>query len=349
MAFPSPRFLLAACVVLAGFVALASCIGDDPALVASTADSGNDALAGEQDGGGTELPPPDAGGPPDAAGGDAHSGPRCTPGGGWGTPAPVSELNTISSRNMNAHLSVDELTVHFASDRLRDGGVGAFAGFDLFRATRTSPDGTFGTPVRIPLSDPDVPDIGASETADGKTIYFDTYRPSRGVWVATRAAVTSDFADPQAVAGINNGGGENGAPFVLSDHSAVYFATSRVVGQSFEIFRAEINGGLVGAVATVEGVNSEASDTNPVATVDDLTLYFASARDNGGSAHDIFVATRASTTATFGSLTKLPATINVQTGGTTANRPSYVTADECVLYFTRLTGGQEQIWRVKRD
>jgi hypothetical protein len=138
-------------------------------------------------------------------------------------------------------------------------------------------------------------------------------------------------------------------PFVVADRSALYFSTNRVAGQAFEIFRAELTDGVVTSVGPAPGVNSAASDMYPVATADERTLYFASARDSSGYDLDIFVATRLDKASAFGDVTKLPAAINDRTAPTTANYPDHVTADGCVLYFTRVTSGREQIWRVARN
>jgi hypothetical protein len=352
------RFLLGL-VFLALGVALVHCVGGE--IASGGTDGGAEGSAGsdaanEQDG---TFVGSDAGGDQDGAatdGGARDSAPadaaRCTPDASWGTPQIVSELNENSSRNLGAALSDDELTVYFSSNRLRDGGVGAYAGFDVFSATRATYTGTFAGIQRLPVSDPSasVPELFASQTSTGLRLYFDTYRTGRGVWVSTRPGITSDYITASPIDVINGGGGENGTPHVLPDESAVYFSTSRG-GAGFDIYRAPIVGGIVGSPAPVGGgVNvTSVNELNIAVTPDDLTIYFGSARDNTGYDFDIWVATRPNKSVTFSNLTKLPPAINDRSGGTTANFPTHVTADNCILYFGRQVAGVEQIWRVQRN
>ena len=358
------RGVLALALTLFCSIALVHCVGDVADVTAQDGGAdGNlpdttqpvaDGSSGGVDATTADTSPPDDAAKNDGAAGDAGSdappGPRCSPDGGWGTPQVVPELNDTHNSG-GATLSADELTVYFTSDRLRDGGTGGFAGYDVFTGTRADPSAAFANIRRVPVSDPsgDVPDLYASQTSNNLKLYFDTYRPGRGVWVSTRASTVSDYTTAAAVTIINNGGGENGTPYVLPDESAIYFTSSRG-GAGFDVYRAPITGGVVGASALVGGgVSSAAAELNVAVSPDDLTIYFGSARDNTGYDMDIWVATRPNTAAQFGNLTKLPANVNDRTGGATANYPSFVTADGCVLYYSRQISGVTQIWRVKRN
>lgn len=357
------RQLLAFFTLAVFAAAFIYCVGDEVASnPGSSPDGGTDA-----NGGGT-----DANGNADTGGGgndaasdagldaDADAAPRCNPdaAAGWGTPEVVGELNSNdSSRAFCARLSADELTAYFTSNRLRDAGdTGGYPGFDIFKAGRTTPTGTFDTPVRIPPSyfTPNLtanpPDLCPTVTADGFKMYIDTYQPGRSIYLATRGSLMADFTNPGTVSAINNGGGENGTPYVLPDNTGIYFTSSRV-GSKFDIYHSDIQSGLVASATPVDALNdTTAADMFPVVTPNDLTIYWGSTRDNGGYNYDIFVATRANKTDAFSNVTKLPASINnFGTGGVTANYPSYVTADECILYFSRTTSGKDTIWRVKRN
>jgi len=353
------RQLLAFFTLAVFAAAFIYCVGDDVgASSGSLPDGGTDANGGGNDandnndtGSGNNDAATDAG--TDA---DADAAPRCSGDAGWGTPEIVGELNSNdNSRDFCARLSSDELTAYFTSNRYRDAGdTGGYPGFDIFKAGRMLPTGTFGTPARIPPSffTPNLtanpPDLCPTVTADGTKMYIDTYQPGRSIYLATKTG--NDFTNPTAVSAINNGGGENGTPYVLPDNTRIYFTSSRV-GSKFDLYYSDIQSGLVAAAVPVNGVNDATyADMFPVATANDLTLYFGSSRDNAGYNFDIFVATRASTGDDFGNVTKLPASINAYgDGGVTANYPSYVTADECILYFTRTTSGKDTIWRVKKN
>src|SRR5690606_9477723 len=60
----------------------------------------------------------------------------------WGSPMPVSELNT-EQRETGIGLTADGLTIFFSSDR--PGGAG---GLDVYRSTRVSRDARWSEPVR---------------------------------------------------------------------------------------------------------------------------------------------------------------------------------------------------------
>jgi hypothetical protein len=347
-------------VLVAG---LLGCVGDEPqANRASDAGAASDTATPQDgttaDGARVAVPPIEDGGRlsdgDTDAGTDASASARCSPDGGWGTPEAVADLND-GHRNHAATLSYDERTVYFSSNRLSDGGAGYYAGFDLFTATRATASGPFSGVRLMPVSaSGDVPDMFPSELLDGLTLYFDSYRTNqtRQVWTATRTSTATDYANAEPVSAINDGGGENGDPYALPNGSAIYFASNRAGGAgSFDLYEAPVTGGVVGAPIALGGLNTASAEQYVAPTPDDLTLYFGSARDHSGYDMDIFVATRTTAAQPFGTPQKLPDSINVHADWVTANYPTYITRDGCVLYFTRanVQAGRAEIWRVARQ
>lgn len=135
------------------------------------------------------------------------------------------------------------------------------------------------------------------------------------------------------------------APFVLGDDSAIYFMSTR--GGTAELHRSAHSGGNWTTPAKVMGTNlNETSFDYPFLTANELVIYFSSSRAGGAGGRDIWMATRASATAAFGD------PINVAVLNTAGPETSgWVSADNCVIYFTRNVGvaaSNQQIMRAEK-
>lgn len=87
-------------------------------------------------------------------------------------------------------------------------------------------------------------------------------------------------------------------------------------------------------------------DWRPVATPDDLTLYFARSPSSDVSGMDIYVARRASPNDPFGA----PQLVAELSAPGVFDHPTWVSADECVIYFEslrRTTAGGD-VWMAER-
>lgn len=155
--------------------------------------------------------------------------------------------------------------------------------------------------------------------------------------VATRASTATSFGSHAAV-GVLNSAQQDRAPYVVPDHSAIYFVSDRA--GSDQIYRAPRTGSTFGGASLVTGTMLQLNTRidSPVVTPDELTLYFASERAGGLGATDIYVATRASAVTGFGAPVAL-------TSLSTAffDVPTWVSADNCVLYFSRTAAGTTPI------
>jgi Tol biopolymer transport system component len=162
--------------------------------------------------------------------------------------------------------------------------------------------------------------------ANGLQVFLHADSGSTGydLFTATRAtSTTSLFSQPlPMLAGINTDQNET-SPAVTPDGSVLYFARGAAISH---IFRAFSSNGFATANAVVELNNAENGEGSPVPTSDDLHLYFAHYPATGGP--DIWVASRTTTSAAYSSFT---AVSELNLGA--QNRPTWVSPDNCRLYF----------------
>jgi hypothetical protein len=187
-------------------------------------------------------------------------------------PRPIEVLNTGADECAPAWLGGD---LYFASDR--PGGSG---GLDLYRARW---DGSaFGPPERLdgpanssaddcdPAPRPGTEELVFASNRDGKS--FDLYSAHLGVGTVAALeslATSHDERDPA----------------FSPDGRALFFASDRDREGSFDLWRsfAGQDGWL--APASLDSLNSDASERGPCATSDGFTLYFT--REVDGRASDV--------------------------------------------------------------
>ena len=250
--------------------------------------------------------------------------PRCDPAKPFGTPTPVVALNSPAN-DLAPALSPDELTLTFHS--ARTGGLG---GVDAYISTRASTSDPWGAPSLITGVNTTGNDGRPHMTADQLTIYFEYQVNANGTYdvvSSTRASTAVAFNAPTAVGPVNTTSDDT-APYVLPDHSAMYLVNTRM------LYRAARTGTTWGAPVLVSGTNLQSGDFDyPVATPDELTIYFSSSRSPTVGASDIWVATRANV------VTGFSAPVSVAALNTAASEtPGWVSADNCVMYFARDVG-----------
>ena len=108
---------------------------------------------------------------------------RSLPSGNFGTPRPLSELNT-SGREEGFSLSGDQLTLVFSSNR---GG----SGMDLWVATRSAVGAPFGTPEPLAELNSAAAELDPALSLDGREILFVSARSGADrIWHASRECLT---------------------------------------------------------------------------------------------------------------------------------------------------------------
>lgn len=250
--------------------------------------------------------------------------------------APVPGVNT-GNDEYNAWLSADEKTILFTRWPADD-NVG-----DFFIAVRDTPDGDFadGDPVSVNTGDDE---WRAWLSADLRTIYFDRGPAAGGeydILSATRTSPAGDFGDATTIPNVTDPDATEIDPFVTAD--GIYFSKS-VSGNS-QVFFAPAEGDGFGPASAGIGINSLSKDEFPVPSSDELALYFG-AQDRGpdGASWDIWVGTRADTSGPFELPSRLAAPVNAAGG----EYPSWLSPDNCRLYFTTDANGDHDIWVATR-
>lgn len=266
--------------------------------------------------------------------------PRCSPAGKFTTVMPLMSINASGSVG-GAHPSPDELTLWFSGTL--PGGAG---GEDMYQASRTSTSLPYGNIAPIPGVNSGGNEGHPYMTPDGMSVFGDS-TPQAGaahVALATRTSTAVDFGPLQPLTGLN-GSANDGDSYVLPNGNVIYFTSNRT-GQ-YRLYRSFRAGGAFSDAALVRGVDLDAADDkgSPVVTPDELTLLFYSNRVNS-SRFDAYEARRSSTADDFS--TPRPLDELNSSGVTTA--PSWISADGCVLYFTRaVTNMPGQIYVAMRE
>jgi hypothetical protein len=242
----------------------------------------------------------------------------------------------LSSTGDNANLKTapDELTGYFFSSRT---GTNI-----LYTATRASIQAPFGNVTEIPNVNVFASQINPEISPDQLILWFAATRPGQGLDIlySERSSLTAAFSAPQPMPYINSTADEL-QPYFQLDGTTLYFMRHVTVDQLFLATGNDVVGFMF---PTAMGVNDSNNNHDPVVSHDGLTLYWSSDRPGGIGDHDVWMATRASTSTTFGSVQHVP---NVNTA--LFDAPSFVSQDDCRLYLThREAAGNLTIYVAER-
>jgi Tol biopolymer transport system component len=127
---------------------------------------------------------------------------------------------------------------------------------------------------------------------------------------------------------VNDPSGGDQTPFFREDGQVLYFASSRVAANGNDIYRSQRDGSEFQPPVVVDELNTRYNEVGPAATPDDLTIYFASARPGAMGDMDIYVATRQSKSGRFSHVRPV-----TELNTPAVEIPSFVTRDNCTLYF----------------
>jgi hypothetical protein len=223
----------------------------------------------------------------------------------WATPMIVANVNS-ASLEYSPSPTFDGLTLYFASTLSGSG--------DIYRATRTTPYGTFGAPVLVPeLSAPEE-DWSTWSRIDDREIFFSSQRQGGGgggydLWRADRPTPTSPYNAPVPVTELNTSGSEY-SPSLTGNGLRIYFTTSRAGGSGgTDIWTATRPNWFMpfGTPTPVTELNSTTTDRDPRVSTDDLVMFFTSTRTGGAGNIDLWMASRPSPSVPFGNLVNLTA------------------------------------------
>jgi hypothetical protein len=273
---------------------------------------------------------------PDAPGNDAPqeggtspdvdaAPPLCNPTSPFGTPVLVAGLESSATEG-GLRMTPDETTGFFWSTR--SGGPGTV---NLYLATRPDRAAAFQTVTLLSSVDVAGSQYDPSVTADALTLAFGSDRASSDgtfdLFLATRATTSNDFSGVTAIADLNTSSDDQ-QPSVLPDGSEIYFASNRSGDSDIYRARSKPGGGFDVPTAVTELNVVGFADEHPAMSADDLTIFFSSTRPGGLGNIDVWVATRTSATAPFGTPTDV-GPVN------TASKdiPDWISPDGCRLYL----------------
>jgi len=273
---------------------------------------------------------------------DAPAGPRCDPAKPFGAPTVLANVNTTSGESQ-PFLTQDELQLWFSSNRPGSQGD------DIYMATRATKDADFGQPMTVAGVNTAGNDTRPTLTADGLNIYIQYLASSTATYQissATRSSTSTAFGGASVVAALNTTS-FNDAPFVMPDHSAIYFLTGRDGGSTAHVYRSVRSNGVWQTPAAASGADLNTYNNDyPTVLADDKTMYFLSgaARPGGVAGTDNFKTTRASAVQAFGTSTNV-----AETNTTEGYFIYYVTNDDCIAYLAGPNGANgEDIFVAKK-
>jgi hypothetical protein len=252
----------------------------------------------------------------------------CNPALPFNPPFALPVLNTLAVE-YGPTLSSDELKIYFTSTR--PGGPG---GHDIYVATRGSTAAVFGDPAPLAGVNSAAAEWRPTLPADGLTIYFTfTSNGFNRIFRAFWSSATASFGAPAPVTALNStpSTSNNYAPYVLPDHRAIYFISTRSSGGP-QLYRAERTGDAFAppVLVTVENLPGRVVN-HPVVSADEKTLVFPSSDPGGNGDLDMWIATRSSITENFKSPTLLR-----ELNTALHDQPGWLSPDGCTLYFSRM-------------
>jgi hypothetical protein len=157
-----------------------------------------------------------------AGGLDLYIATRPSRAGVWTTPAPLGGVNTAANQS-RPMLTADGLTLYAETTTGSD--------WNLSKATRATPQGTFGALQAEPVINGNTFDMSPSVLPDGSAIFFVSDRNgSNDLYRAARAGAT--WAAPALVPGpnVNSSDYSESYPLISADALTLYFASDRPGG-----------------------------------------------------------------------------------------------------------------------
>lgn len=306
---------------------LFACVGQDYAPSSSAEPLGNDVLA------------PDA---TDASEADAPVNQNCSTGMPFVSVLPLGgSINTSNNDEYGATLTTDETTIIFTR---WDGNTD-----QIYMATRASRGDDFGPPKIVDLScapacDNNYPQLAATD--DAMVFASDRGGGTSQIYHATRAGngftdINLFFSDPPY---------DDDNPFLSNAGELFFVSTHNTTNTSaYFIFRSlKTADGSFGPAEVFPGFAASGgpSDDSPVLSRDALTMYFASTYPNTNSQpYHTFVMQRPTTADAFGN----PAAVTeLKSSNQVEEKPDWLSADGCRLYFHRDIQGSYDLYMASK-
>lgn len=188
-------------------------------------------------------------------------------------PAPVSQ-----SVEGTPHISIDNLSLYFFSERAGSGGEAR----DLYVATRSDPDGTFDTAFPLATLNSSSLDHLPWVSADELTLYFTSRRSGNlDIWRTTRGSLAQAFGAPAAVTELNSGADDNGATFTQDDRTAILSSNRPNGAGGYDLYQAvrPVAGAPFSTPVPLTELNTSATEADASLSPDGQELFFVSSRN----------------------------------------------------------------------
>jgi len=198
----------------------------------------------------------------------------------WGTPINLGPPINTPSRDANPSISLDGLTLFFASNR-----PGGYGNRDLWMSTRSTTSEPWSEPVNLgPTVNSSSEDHGPCISAEGLELFFTSNRSGgqgdQDAWVTTRTTTSDPWAEPMNLGQELNSPSLDGVPDISSDGLMIFFRSRRpeTYGSSDIWFskRATVEDDWGMPVHPGPPVNTTMSDSSPNISADGSILYFHS-------------------------------------------------------------------------
>jgi Tol biopolymer transport system component len=200
-------------------------------------------------------------------------------------------------------------------------------------------------------------DGGPSISTSGLVLYFTSDSRPGGlgradIWVTTRASTSDPFGPPANVGPPVNEPGFDAASEISADDLTLYLGSDRpgafgAFCNIWAVSRTTPTQAFANAVDLGPAVNRGTCNDHPTVSADGLTLVFSSDGSAGPDDKDLWISTRATTSAPFGPAKNLGPTVN---GPGYDSEPS-IAADGLTLYFASYRAGgigDKDIWVTTR-
>jgi hypothetical protein len=256
---------------------------------------------------------------------DAPDGPACDVTKPFGTPIALPGNVNSGNHERWGVMSGDELTVYFsdiAADR------------ELYYATRASTSGAFGMAMKVPGVNTTANEEHPAITADGLIFIADhSFGNTADLGIATRSTAAQDFPALGSLAVVNQTNTHELDGWLSRDGRTLLFGSDRI-GADYRVFMATRNATTdpFGTPSEVAVTNTAgATDSGGVLSEDKLEIFWYSNRVDGTGGGDIWHATRATASGTFGpaaEVTELNTTASDLTGWLSQDRCRFLLASD---------------------
>lgn len=274
------------------------------------------------------------GGAPSGAGGGGSA-----PLGPFGAPELIVELADPSSDD-DPTLTADMLEMYF--DSARTGGLGSG---DIWLTVRPSVNDAWSAPVNVLELNSTASDTTPEVSADGLVMFLGSARAGNtDLYVSSRATRSLPWSPPAPVVQLNSSDGDYAvslSPNMLS----LFMGSTRPGMGGYDLYTSS-RGSVAAAWSSpmpVLELDTAADETDPWADTSRTILYFTTDRPAGAGGWDIWMTTRPTATATFGS----PAPV-AELNSAATDSDVWLAPDMQTAFFASNRGGNTELYVATR-